>query len=92
MKIRPLGAKLFHANGRKDWRTDRQTDRQTHTHTHTHKDREIDKTKLTGAFFHNLFKVLRNWIKTCFFVKILNPDKLPKTRLFVNITIKEKLA
>jgi len=29
MKIRPVGAELFHSDGRKDRRMDRQTDRQT---------------------------------------------------------------
>ena len=38
MKIIPVGAELFHANGRTDGRTDRQADRRT------------NMTKLTVAF------------------------------------------
>jgi len=29
MKMRPVGAELFDADGQSDWQTDRQTDRQT---------------------------------------------------------------
>ena len=48
MKIRSVGAELFHPYRR----TDRQTD--THTHTHTHRD----ITKLTAAF-RNFAETLR---------------------------------
>jgi hypothetical protein len=49
MKIRPVGAVLFHVDGRMDGRTDRQT----HKHTHT------DMTKLIVAF-RNVANASRN--------------------------------
>jgi len=39
MKIRPVGAELFHADGQTDRQTDKQTDRQT--------DRRIDVETIT---------------------------------------------
>jgi hypothetical protein len=44
MKMRPVGAELFHADGRSVGRTDGRTDRQT--------DRQTDMTRLITAFLN----------------------------------------
>jgi hypothetical protein len=41
MKIRPMSAELFHANGEMDERTDRQTDRQTQTGRQTRDEPKV---------------------------------------------------
>jgi hypothetical protein len=50
MKIRPVGAELFHANGQKGRQISKQTDRQTNKQTNRQTDRETDMTKLIVAF------------------------------------------
>ena len=57
MKIRPVRAELFHADGRTDGRTDRQTDRQTDGRTD---GQYTDMTKLTVAFC-NSAKASKNY-------------------------------
>jgi len=66
MKIRPLGAELFHANGRTDRRTGRETDRridrQTGRHEEVNKHREIDLRSVSLWTYWSKSK----WLKTGF--------------------------
>jgi hypothetical protein len=50
MKIRPLGAELFHADGHTYRRTDRQVGRQADRQRDRQTDRQTDMAKLIVAF------------------------------------------
>ena len=50
MEICPVGAELFHADGRTDTQTDGRTDTQTDGRTDTQTDGRTDMTKLTVVF------------------------------------------
>jgi hypothetical protein len=54
MKIRPVGAELFHADGRTDGQTERRTEGQA--------DRRTDMTKLTVAL-RNFANAPKNQLK-----------------------------
>jgi hypothetical protein len=43
MKIRPVGAELFHADGQTEGQTDRQTDGRTDRQTDRRTDRQADR-------------------------------------------------
>jgi hypothetical protein len=49
MKISPVGADLFNADGRTDGRTDRQTDRQTDRHDEDNSRFATLRTRLATA-------------------------------------------
>jgi hypothetical protein len=56
MNIRPVGAELFHADGRTDGQTDGRTDRQRDRQTDGRTDGQTDITKLIVAF-SNFYKI-----------------------------------